>query len=422
MKRREKDGEKGRSRSFLYILAGFAVLILMDFLIVSSYVQNYNEKITILCVMLEEQEKGTDSLKTATDLLKGAETDRGEEGREILESYGYLKEQKNRYQEELRQDMIKVLLFSLLFYGIYLLLLWEQRRKQKQIYQQQIKEISVVLEQFQKGIYRIEEDFAEKQDFTARQLWEQMESLGEQLSLKEERMEREKEETKSLVTDISHQLKTPVAALKTCFEILRQDDLTPEERAEFSGQCSRQLAGLEALVSALVNISRMEAGMIQLKQEPVDLKETLIQAVNRVYLKAEAKQITIEMEENDESEQTVIPHDVKWTCEAFINLLENAVKYSPAGSHISIRMIRRTTFLRVEIEDEGIGIPKEEYHKVFKRFYRGQAQEVQSAEGSGVGLYLTREIISRQNGSVTVSSKCGGEKKGSVFTVQMPYA
>lgn len=313
------------------------------------------------------------------------------------------------------------MLSSVLFYGIYLLLLWKQRRQARGNYQQQIKEISAVLEQFQKCIYRVEEEFAEKKDFVTRQLWEQMESLGEQLSLKEERMEQEKEETKSLVTDISHQLKTPVAALKTCFEILCQEDLTPQERAEFSGQCSRQLAGLEALVSALLNISRMEAGMIQLKQERVDLKETLIQAVNRVYLKAEAKQITIEMEERGETEQTVIPHDVKWTCEAFINLLENAVKYSPEGSHIFIRMIRRTTFLRVEIEDEGIGIPKEEYHKVFKRFYRGQAKEVQRAEGSGVGLYLTREIIGRQNGSVTVSAKYGGEKTGSVFTVQLPY-
>lgn len=414
MKGKEKD------RNFLFILAGLAVLMVMDVLIIISYVRNYNEKITILCVMLEEQEKGT-AVNTATELLKGAEADRGEAGREVLESYGYVGEQTDWFQMELRQDIVKVLLSSLLFYGIYLLLLWKQRRQARGNYQQQIKEISAVLEQFQKCIYRVEEEFAEKKDFVTRQLWEQLESLGEQLSLKEERMEQEKEETKSLVTDISHQLKTPVAALKTCFEILCQEDLTPQERAEFSGQCSRQLAGLEALVSALMNISRMEAGMIQLKQERVDLKETLIQAVNRVYLKAEAKQITIEMEEHGETEQTVIPHDVKWTCEAFINLLENAVKYSPEGSHIFIRMIRRTTFLRVEIEDEGIGIPKEEYHKVFKRFYRGQAKEVQRAEGSGVGLYLTREIIGRQNGSVTVSAKYGGEKTGSVFTVQLPY-
>ena len=84
-------------------------------------------------------------------------------------------------------------------------------------------------------------------------------------------------------------------------------------------------------------------------------------------------------------------------------------------------MIRRTTFVRIEFEDFGIGIPKKDYHKIFQRFYRGEAKEVQETEGSGIGLYLTREILKRHGGSVTVTSKSGNANSGSIFVVQIPY-
>lgn len=254
------------------------------------------------------------------------------------------------------------------------------------------------------------------------QVWSQLELLGERMAVGQRRLEAEKEGTKSLVTDISHQLKTPVAGLKACFEILAQEDLSPKEQEEFREQCRRQLEGLEAMAGALVNISRMETGMIQIKKEPADILETLISAINRVYLKAEEKQISIELEEGEEPPSFLIPHDVKWVCEAFINLLENAIKYSGSQTVISIRMAAYIHFLRIEISDQGIGIPKEEYHKIFKRFYRGAGTEVGQAEGSGVGLYLTREIIGNHGGTVTVNSRCHGNRRGSTFVVQLPLS
>lgn len=110
-----------------------------------------------------------------------------------------------------------------------------------------------------------------------------------------------------------------------------------------------------------------------------------------------------------------IPHDPHWTREAIANVLENAVKYSPADSCIQIRLMRRTSFLRIDIEDQGIGIDSREYSKIFQRFYRGSALQVKEADGSGVGLYLTRTILEAQGGSISVSSG----KRGSIFTVQL---
>lgn len=407
---------------WLLILAGFLVLGLTDWMLIDVQLRNYNEKIEILSVMMEEQEKGTDSLTTAAGLLKGIRDTAGARGRDILKSYGYLNGQVNWYSLELRRDIEKILLLSVLLFIVYLLTIFCCHKALKKQNQKELGELGMILEQFLKRMYDLDiEKQYQGKDAGWEQIYGQMERLREMLSLNEERLVQEKEETKSLVTDISHQLKTPVAGLKACFEILQQDYLKPEEQAEFLKQCSRQLQGLEMLVGALVNISRMETGMIQIKRETADILETLVAAVNRVYLKAEEKQIAIEFEESEDLESMKIPHDVKWVCEAFINLLENAIKYSPGQTTIHIRMMKRTTFLRIEIEDEGIGIPKEDYHKIFKRFYRGDSQAVKEAEGSGVGLYLTREILGMHGGSVTVSSRTKGKKRGSTFVVQIPY-
>ncbi len=230
----------------------------------------------------------------------------------------------------------------------------------------------------------------------------------------------EREGTKALVTDISHQLKTPVAALKTSFEVLQSGDLNEMERQEFLGRCGVQILRLEELVSALVNISRMETGMIELRKEERRLFDTILLAVNRIYPRAEEREIEIELEAAEELQQIRVLHDVRWLCEAFLNVLENAVKYSARRTTVTIRMIRMTVYVRVEIEDEGIGIPRKEWNKIFQRFYRGEAETVQRESGSGVGLYLAREIASRHEGTLVVAAPRHG-RQGSCFVFQLPY-
>ncbi len=410
-------------RKFLFpVMIGMVILVITDWYFITAANHAYEEKIKILSVMIEEQEKGTDSLVTAAELLKGGLGYSGEAGEQKLKFYGYLEEQQNWFGVERKISVRNTVLFSAAVILLYLLSLgWLHGQCRKQ-WQRELRALSRTLDKFSKHIYEL--DIPEQLDGSEREMDRiaaQLSALSEQLRYNEERLNVEKEETRSLVTDISHQLKTPVAGLKTCFEILNQGNLSPEEEQDFLMQCMRQLAGLEALVGALVNISRMETGMIEIHQEPADILETLVAAVNRVYLKAEEKQIAIEFEETEDLKPTIIPHDVKWLCEAFINILENAVKYSPVNTQIRVRMIRMTTFLRIEIEDQGIGIPRENYHKIFKRFYRGESEEVRKAEGSGVGLYLTREILEYHSGSVTVSSRYGSKRQGSTFVVQIPY-
>lgn len=225
---------------------------------------------------------------------------------------------------------------------------------------------------------------------------------------------------KSLVTDISHQLKTPVAALKTSFEVLHSGQLTKQEHQEFLGRCSVQLRRLEELAAALVNVSRLESGLIALNKEKKPLFDTLLLAVNRIYPKMEEAAVELELEAEEALQSLLVEQDTKWLCEAFLNVLENAVKYSEAGTKITIRMMKMTVYLRIEIEDEGIGVPKEEQNRIFQRFYRGTDRQVQQASGAGIGLYLAREIVTGHEGTLTVTAP-RHQKRGSCFVFQLPW-
>ena len=131
------------------------------------------------------------------------------------------------------------------------------------------------------------------------------------------------------------------------------------------------------------------------------------------------KEIEFVFDYEKELETCTIMQDKRWLGEAVINVLDNAVKYSPCGSKIFIRLQKRNDLVRMEIEDQGIGIPQNEYHKIFQRFYRGSSREVMEKSGTGIGLFLSREIIEKHAGTITVTS--GKKKKGSTFVIQLPY-
>lgn len=147
--------------------------------------------------------------------------------------------------------------------------------------------------------------------------------------------------------------------------------------------------------------------------------DTVISAVNCTYPKADEKEIEFVFDYEKELETCTIMQDKRWLGEAVINVLDNAVKYSPCGSKIFIRLQKRNDLVRMEIEDQGIGIPQNEYHKIFQRFYRGSSKEVMEKSGTGIGLFLSREIIEKHAGTITVTS--GKKKKGSTFVIQLPY-
>ena len=231
------------------------------------------------------------------------------------------------------------------------------------------------------------------------QMIEQLERLGRAFSVIKEQLVEEKERTNELVTDISHQIKTPISAIHMSLELLQDTQTTEAEKQEFLERAQKEVKKLHSLLETLFQLSRLERGMVHLAPEHTSLKETLIRAVNGVYLKANEKHIEIEMEE---FQDISVCCDVKWTAEAFANVIENSVKYSPEGSRVKIRVEPYISYISVEVEDQGMGIDKKEYTNIFQRFYRGKEAERTGLEGAGVGLYLVRKILEEQGGNVRV--------------------
>lgn len=229
-----------------------------------------------------------------------------------------------------------------------------------------------------------------------------------------QRTRQEDSQIKSSITDIAHQLKTPVASLKLSMDIALSENYSPAERQEFSQQAAVQINKLNLMLDGLAKISQMETDLIQIKPQKYSLKQLVSEAINSVIIKALEKDIEIELVSLDEVPIFV---DRKWTLEAISNVLENAIKYSPPQTTIQVRANSLITYVVLEILDEGPGIPKEEQTHIYQRFFRGKNSE--QVEGSGVGLYLTRKIIEEQGGAIVAKNRQG---QGTNFQLTFPLA
>ncbi len=199
-------------------------------------------------------------------------------------------------------------------------------------------------------------------------------------------------------------------------ELIEKGGLTEEERKEFLIQEGKEIQKFEMLMKELVDLSRLEVRMIQIRPVPGSIRHTITEAVDRVYLKARDKRIEIQVEmEKDLS----VPHDPKWTQEAIANVLDNAVKYSPESTCVTLRAILLVSNILIEVEDQGIGIGPGEMSKIYQRFYRGEEAARSVKEGAGVGLYLARMILERQGGTISAKSDIG---RGTVFRLTLPIS
>lgn len=223
------------------------------------------------------------------------------------------------------------------------------------------------------------------------------------------RLQEEQKKIKMLISDISHQTKTPVANILLYSQLLQEKEKDPV-LLPLVENIREQSEKLDFLIQSLVKASRLESEVLIL--QPV--KQPVISCIRTAAAGAEEaaakRRIALMIEETDAAAY----YDRKWTEEAIGNLIDNAIKYSPEGSSVQIRVTDYEMFAAVHVEDTGIGIREEEQAQIFERFYR--SREVAEEKGVGIGLYLVREIAAKQGGYVKVKSKHG---EGSTFSFFM---
>ena len=249
-------------------------------------------------------------------------------------------------------------------------------------------------------------------------------------ALSRESVEKEKDKVKELVSDISHQTKTPMANLRLYTELLKERMEAEEEGLKESvglkkgadlagssegqlrearqenlrllGEIGRQADKLGFLIQSLTKMSRLESNIVEVMPKQLKLSELLDAVIQDIRPKAEKKDLEVV---NTYIGSGTAYYDMKWTKEALGNIVDNAVKYSPEGSRVVLSVTEYELYAAVSVKDFGVGIREEDTAKIFKRFYR--AEDVHDEDGVGIGLYLAREIIRREKGYIKVRTKPG---------------
>lgn len=279
-------------------------------------------------------------------------------------------------------------------------------RKREQFYQ----DASVVIMQYAEG--KFNHHLPGKKEGTIYQLFDAVEQLALTLQTKSESQCKAKEFLKDMISDISHQLKTPLAALQMYTEIIMDEPEHLQTVKEFSYKSMQSIERIEQLIQSLLKMTRLDAGNIRFEKEVIHVSE-LVDAASRELMeraKKEQKKIWI-----SRSGEEMVYCDLAWTREAIGNVIKNALDHTEGGGCIWIDWYQTQAMLRIRIRDNGCGIKEEDIHHIFKRFYRSKNSS--DRQGVGLGLSLARVIVEGQGGMISVQSHVG---EGSVFTISFP--
>lgn len=221
---------------------------------------------------------------------------------------------------------------------------------------------------------------------------------------------KQKKYMADMLSDISHQIKTPIAAITIMTDLLESSELSEEERLEYAAKIDKQVNRITWLIRNLLTISQLEAEVLELKQEKVKLLHLMERVGEAFELMAEVKNISLEIQVNPEIWMVCDEH---WTNEAFSNIVKNCIEHTPEGGRVSICASQDNIATHIKISDNGEGVEPEHLPHIFERFYKAGNT---SGNSVGIGLSMTKQIVLKQNGTISVASEKG---KGTEFYVKM---
>lgn len=224
-----------------------------------------------------------------------------------------------------------------------------------------------------------------------------------------ERLENEKNYLKDYLANISHQIRTPMTSINIMISRLSRQELTFEDRLKMIKEISKLLTRIEWLITALLKVAQLESDTVKLKKEKTNVEEVVNKALEPLKIQAEIKNIKMKLKIE---KNTNYKGDYYWSVEAISNIIKNCIEHSENGGIIEIISETNPIYTEIIITDEGKGICKEDLPHLFERFYRGNNS---GSEGIGIGLYLTKMIVSKQNGVITAKNR---ENKGAEFNIK----
>lgn len=319
------------------------------------------------------------------------------QGKSLLIQLGYTEETAVRFLPAVsgfESAAFRFVLFGLLiFITILFAICFAFYAKREQLYHQAAK----VILSFLKGDFT--SHLPRSDEGTLFQLFAYVDNLASALQAKGEAEYKANKFLKNTISDISHQLKTPLAALNMYNEIISNEPDNPTTITEFSHKTALALGRMEQLIQSLLKITRLDAKNVMFEKAPHRISDIIAHAVEQLTILAnrEEKQIIIRGQQDEQ-----ITCDLQWTSEAVGNIVKNALDHTGMGGHICISWERSLAMVRISIADDGAGIAPEEIHHIFKRFYR--SNNCKDIQGVGLGLSLAKSIIDGQGGVLSVQS------------------
>lgn len=239
--------------------------------------------------------------------------------------------------------------------------------------------------------------------------------ITQRKQLEEKQRELEKMRTE-FISNVSHELRTPLQSIKGFTKLMLEDKVPDHDtQTEFLGIMYNQSVHLQRLIESLLEVSRIESGHFSIKKESVHLGNIIRTAVES--LGSLTNQKTMAIVEEVPSELPEIDGDEERLMQVMVNLLSNAIKFSPEGSNITVKLENKVDQLVVNVIDQGVGIPEEAISRLFQRFYQVDGSATRDVGGSGLGLYISKQIVEAHGGRIWVESRVG---KGSVFSFSLP--
>ena len=399
-----------RDKHIRYYCAFIFVLVLLLFLIeiniINAQTTDIKEMIVThdnaIATYLLEQEVPKEVIATAL-----MNTEAGTTGNKFLAEIGLSNSTdiENLYYVSTVKNTMLTSLFGTLF--LWTLLLFSGTMIFLYLRERLYKKSENIIKNYINGNYTVH--LPQSNEGTIYQFLSSVDQLATMLQAKNDAEQKTKEFLKNTISDISHQLKTPLSALMMYQEIIENEPDNPETVKEFSLKIGTALKRIEKLIQSMLKITRIDAGSITFDKSNYSISNILNHAVSELTTRAdnEKKEIII----NGDLEQ-MLYCDIEWTSEAIGNIIKNALDHTDTGGKITISWERTPAMIRILIKDNGHGIAQEDIHHIFKRFYRSKSTS--DSQGIGLGLPLAKAIIEGQGGILSVQSE---RLQGTTFTL-----
>lgn len=360
--------------------------------------QEYRQMAMLAGKITEDYPRMTEALMEG---LKGGSVENIPQGEKLLLQYGYYPGvfwYRNLFLAIAASLILLFLLSAIIFW-----LLHSIRRRNSD----RINDITDYLKQVNTGCESIvrklgEDDFSHLED--------ELSKIVTELRQTREQALKGRQALAGNLADIAHQLKTPITSMSLMTQLLSEN--CEADKAGYIERIDRQLAHMERLISTLLTLSQLDAGTLELKEEPVDVQVLLIKALEPIEDILHRKNIVLNYPENDPEKMAEFTGDMHWSTEAFSNILKNCLEYTEEGGAISINWCENPLYTEIVIKDNGSGFLREDLPHLFKRFYKGKNARKDSI---GIGLSFAKAIVEKQNGVIHAANAIEG---GAEFNVK----